>query len=724
MTTDDGRQPAAWQPERVLQLLGANDLAAAERAASARVSAVHDDAEAWFLLGTARQRLGREDEARVAFETARRVDPDDPRPRTALGAMLGAAGRPAEALAEFDAALARRPDNPRLLVNAGIALEELGRDDEALARYDRALEIFAGMGDALQNRAALNLRLRRLRAAAEDAERLVALFPGLAAVHLLRAQTALAEGRARDALADYKQACDLQADCAEGWVGQAVTRAILGELAAALAAAERARTLDAGAAARFLGPAEVDARADGELFDVRRIYLVAGWERHQRNDWRGYREWLADFARLVTASAGSAQALRDRALLYVAHVVPLDDGARAALTADVAAEVRRNAHAEAAPFAFTRNAREKLRVGYLSANFRDHVAAQVMLPLLRGHDRRRFEVVGYGLHAYDDAPAGQLAAACDVFQNLGELSDAEAAARIHGDDIDVLVDLSGYQEHGRAEIAAMRPAPVQVSYIGFPGSLGAGICDYRITDRVASPLPDPAFSEALIRLPYAHILCDGGLAVADPADERAAHGLPSDAFVFACHNNPAKIEPGVFALWMRILAAVPRGVLWLLDGGADNQRNLRAAAAQAGIAPARLCFAPRIEAAAYRSRLRHADLWLDTTVYGAHVTANDVLLAGLPMVTRCGASWAGRIGASQASAAGLGELMAGDDEAYVALATALAHDGERLRTMATRLATRRAPLFDTAARVADYERALLAAWERRREGLEPSAIDL
>ena len=577
----------------------------------------------------------------------------------------------------------------------------------------------------MQNRAALNLRLGRTGPAQADAEQLVRLFPSLAVGFQTRAACALASARLREASSDYARATKLDPGCAEAWLGRAVVLAALGQLDSSSAALEHARALDADAIEHFSDADGAGVRSDGALVDPRRIYLVAAWERQQVCNWRDHDTFISTFNTLVRDAAGTTRALRDRALLFAGNVLPVEPATRNSLAADVAAEVRHNARLESAPFVFARSHCSKLRLAYLSANFREHPAAHVMEPLLVHHDRERFEIHGYSMHG-DDSPRQQrLASLFDRFHDLSTLDDADAAQRIHANHIDVLVDSSGYLQHGRAEILAMRPAPVRISYIGFPGSLGRGICDYRVSDVLASPDPaDGEFSEALIRLPHAHLICDGAMRIAAAGTTRAGLGLPDDAFVFACHNNTRKIEPGVFALRMRILTAVPETVLWLLDGPPGTSRNLRAAATELGVEGKRLCFTPRVPVDEYRGRLALADLFLDTHACNGHVTINDALLAGVPVLTLRGEAWAGRIGASQVSSGGLAELAVESADEYIDMACRLARDVKYSQSLRARLARREAPLFDTARRVGDYERGILAAWARHTTGLQPEHLDV
>ena len=406
--------------------------AAAAAGAARRVACVPGDAEAWFLLGAARQACGEEDAAVQAFERAQLIDPLDIRPRAARGALLAAAGAVSEALAEFETALALAPRNPRLLVNAALAHEAGGRTDVARAYYDRALAVFPGMGDALQNRAALCLRTGDLAAACADGARLVQLFPGLAAALELRAACALAAGDPRAAQADFDQVLVDQPNRGEAWAGRAVALAARGRLDEAAATLTHGRAVDADGVARYAAAVTDTGRSDGELLDPARIYLYAAWERHRRGDWHEFSALCMQFDALVAARTGTAAALRDRALCSQPGVA---GGARHAPGTGRrrgARSVRQRARGSATLHVHATPPR-RLRVGYLSADFRRHPGAQALLPLFRHHDRSRFEIHAYSLYHVADAEQAALAASSDHYQDVSRLDDAAIAARIHAD---------------------------------------------------------------------------------------------------------------------------------------------------------------------------------------------------------------------------------------------------------------------------------------------------
>ena len=379
------------------------------------------------------------------------------------------------------------------------------------------------------------------------------------------------------------------------------------------------------------------------------------------------------------------------------------------------------------PAAAVRAPTRRLRVGYLSADFHEHVTAHVMVDVFELHDRRRFEMVAYS-YGPDDGSAirGRLARAFDRFVDLRRFSNAAAAAAIREQGTDILIDLKGHTLGARTEIVAMRPAPVQVSYLGYPATMGADFIDYIVTDRFVLPLRDLRwYAEKPVYLPGSYYPSDRGRPIAE-APARRELGLPEAAVLFCCFNQAYKITPPVFAAWMRLLRDVPQSVLWLLEMDRAASENLRAAAQRAGVDPARLVFAAKTGPAEYLRRLRAADLFLDTAPYNAHTTASDALWVGLPVVTWAGATLPARVAASQLHAIGLPELSAESLEAYETLARRLALAPAELAAVRARLAHNRdrTALFDTPRYVRNLEAAFEAMWDRYLAGAPPGAIEV
>ena len=368
----------------------------------------------------------------------------------------------------------------------------------------------------------------------------------------------------------------------------------------------------------------------------------------------------------------------------------------------------------------------RIRVGYLSNDLQQHATALLLVQVLELHDRERFDVRLYSYGADDGSPMrARLRAACTEFVDVGGMSDREAAQRIRDDGIEILVDLKGYTLNARTAIVAMRPAPVQVAYLGFPGTMGADFVDYAIVDRVvAPPSMADAFSEKLAWMPGCYQPNDR-LRDTGPPPGRAACGLPEDALVLCCFNHTYKLRPEIFDVWCRLLRDTPDAVLWLLQSNAQARAHLLREAADRGVAPERIVFAPVVPSRDNLARLSHADLFLDTLPVNAHTTASDALWCGVPLVTCAGDSFVGRVAASLLHAVGLPELVAADLAGYEAIARELAADRERLAQLKARLRAGRAtaPLFDSERSARDLEDLYARMAARWRSGAAPDHLE-
>jgi len=370
----------------------------------------------------------------------------------------------------------------------------------------------------------------------------------------------------------------------------------------------------------------------------------------------------------------------------------------------------------------------RIRVAYLSADFHEHATAYLMAELFEKHDRHDFEIhgVSFGPNA-QDAMRGRLVAAFDHFHDVRDKTDLEVAQLIRGLGVHIAVDLKGYTQDARPAILAYRPAPVQVNYLGYPGTMGADFMDYILVDRFVVP-PDQQrfFSERLFFLPTCYQVNDGKREVAEAAPSREACGLPDSGFVFCCFNNNYKITPGIFDVWMRLLAKVPGSVFWLLKDNEGAERNLRHEAESRGVAADRLVFATRCGAPEHLARQKHADLFLDTFPYGAHTTASDALWAGVPVITYAGRAFASRVAGSLLTTIGLGDLVTYGLEDYEALASELARNRERLARYRRVIVENRpvSPLFDGARFARDLEAgftAMVTGWRQGRS-VDPSLL--
>ena len=370
---------------------------------------------------------------------------------------------------------------------------------------------------------------------------------------------------------------------------------------------------------------------------------------------------------------------------------------------------------------------DRIRIAYVSSDFREHAVSYLTAGIFECHDKSQFEITAISIGRDDSSDTRQrLKCSFDHFFDAETLSDKEIASRIKEAEIDILIDLNGFTQDARTDVFAQRPAPVQVNYLGYPGTMGASYMDYLIADTVLIPAPHREHcAEKIAYLPNSYMPNDLKRLISSRVFGRTEMGLPESGFVFCCFNNSYKISPRVFDRWMRILNKVDGSVLWLSKYNAKAAVNLEKEAATRGVNPNRLVFATRTPLSAdHLARQRVADLFLDTFTYNAHTTASDALWAGLPVLTCLGETFAGRVGASLLNAIRLPELITTTPEAYEQMAIDLASHPEKMAVIKRKLADNRltTPLFDTALFTKHIEAAYAAMYERYQAGLAPDHI--
>ncbi|MGE0746718.1 MAG: tetratricopeptide repeat protein [Rhodospirillales bacterium] len=681
-------------------LKDAGELAPAREAAERALALAPSFAEGHNTLGNVLLIAGDAAGAAAAFRRAATANPRLAAAHGNLGNALAALGDRDGAVAAYRAALAIDPAHADAHFNLGNAARAAGRADEAAAAYRAAVRSRPDYADAWNNLGLVLLAAGDAAGALAAFDAALAARPGFAAAHNNRG-TALREAHRSDAaIAAFNRALEFAPGDAAARYNLGNTLRDRGDVAGAIEALRRVVDADPG-------------HDDALALLVETLQGVCDWPA------------LAVLEpRLRAATHAALAAGRRPAEMALTSLRLDDDPARhravaAAWARAVAAEVatcRMAAAPRPAP-------RDRLRVGYLAHDFRDHPITHLVLGVLAGHDRARVEVSAYAYGPPDDGPHRRaVAAAVDRFADVAALTHAQAARRIRDDGIDILVDLTGPTLGGRLQIAALRPAPVQAWWLGYPGTTGADFIDYVIGDPVATPPGTEAdFAEALVLLPDTFQSTQRPPPAAPPP--RAALGLPDAAVVLASFNQAAKIEPAVFDAWLDVLAAVPDAVLWLYAGHPLAEASLRRAAATRGL-DGRLVFAPRTPLAAHLARLAAADLVLDTRRYNGGTTTSQALGAGVPVVAVAGRGFAARMSASLLAAAGLPDLAVPDLDAYRALAAALASDRPRLAALRARLAANlgTAPLFDTPRLVAGLEAAYRAMWARAAAGLPPAMI--
>lgn len=681
--------------------------------------------------------LGRAQEAEASFRRAIALDPGLAEPYHNLGVLMQADGRLALAAGSYEAALARCPELVGSAINLANVLAALGRTEAAIGCLEAALAHDSRHVAALNNLANLLARKGAFERAFEAFGRALEIEPENAQLYFNLANT-LAECRARAAaLAAYDDALALQPDYAEAHLNRGILLQALGRTAAAENAFERAAALAPRLAEAHYNFGSLrknrgDTAAALAAFE-RALEFSTGHGQelcallHQLQyacDWRRVAELGPRLDRLTEQAL--AQARRPGEAPFVA-VARNDDPARLHALARAWAEDvdqrtmrlgRRLQHQH------RRRPKRRLTIGYLSGDFRDHPVSHVMLDILPRHDRARLRLVGYAYgHGRDPGHREMIRACLDDLVDLDDLADQAAAARIAADEVDILVDLTGHTRDGRLALCAMQPAPIQVGYLGFPGTSGADFIDYLIADRTVCPADQDAhYSEAIVRLPASFMA--GPRFEPTTIAPRDALGLPPRSVVLCCFNAAFKLDERSVALWMRILARAPESVLWLGPVCRQAARNLRAMARCHGVDPSRLVFAERLPRPAHIARLAAADLALDPLTFNGGVTTLDALRAGVPVLCKVGRQFASRMAASLVRAAGLAELVASDDQGYEALAVELIRDRARLLALQQRLRTAPAPLFDTSALARDLEAAYQWMWDSFTAGRPPAAIEL
>ncbi len=688
----------------VASLVARNALPEAKARCEAILQREPRSVEALRSLALIEDRLGARDRALGAIDRALGLDPENPVNLNIRGVLLVAAGRLPEALAAFERACDRQPGFLPAILNRANALLDLGRAGEALDCLGAAAKAAPDDAGVAVLRGRALLVLGQPAEAIEELTRATLLRPLSPEAQLARAEALRVGGRAGEALAAFDAVLALDPANPLALQNSATLLHQLGELDQAVARYERLIALLRPVPAFA---AELDY-ALGMVASCRRTMCA----------WAGLPELEAELVARVRRGNAAIKP-------YLSLMIT-DDPEVLALCARRfwARQFGEPAPAVIAP----RAPHDRLRIGYLSADFRNHPTSWLIAGLIEHHDRDRFEIRAYCSGPDDGSPlARRMRQAFDHFTDIAALPDDDAARLIAYDEIDILVDLNGLTDGGRGGVLARRPAPVVAHFLAYPGPLGTKSVDYIIADAVAIPAASSAhFDSAIVRLPGTYQVNDSQRERPATMPAREALGLPATGFVFCGFCQPIKLSAAVFDSWMRILARVPDSVLWLLEDNRFLRANLEREAGARGIDPARLVFAPRVDQQAHIARHQAADLLLDTWPCGAHTSTSDALWVGVPVITRPGASFASRVAASLLHAAGIEELIVADAGAYEDLAVELAGSPAHMEALRRRIAAddvRRA-LFDTERFRERLERAYLEMWRRHQDGRRAEDIDV
>jgi protein O-GlcNAc transferase len=700
-------------------------------------------------------------------EFARKVlasDPNRARAHKLLGLALARLGRPQEALASLDSAIAQAPALADVHGSRGDVLAELGRHGEAVESYDRALAVQPDSVADWSNRGAALVDLGRHADALESFERALALAPDFAQAHFNRGNALGRLNRPEEAISSYRQALAINPHYVEALNNCGNVLRDLGRIEEALASFERAVAVkpndiaahnnraivlnELGRSAEALLSAEQALAIDPDNADALFTRANALVKLRRYDDAVvGYQDVLAADPKHRIALGALAQwsaatcdwskvaafesRLRDQVNDGRAFVSPMTAMTYSLAPSDLlkcSQNFVRQEIAERPRFTAHRHSRglERIRIAYLSADFNSHPLPYLMAELFEIHDRQRFEIIGVSFGADDGSDIrARVVRAFDQFHDVAAKSDSEIARLVNDLAIDIAVDLNGYTESARPTIFAQRPAPIQASYLGFLGTMGADFIDYVIVDEVVVPPESESFySERIVRLPGCFQVNDSTHKISARTPSRTEAGLPERGFVFCCFNGHYKITAPVFDIWMGLLKAIDGSVLWLIQSNEVAAANLRREALARGVDPVRLVFAPRMDPVDHLARHRLADVFLDTLPINAGATASDALWAGLPIVTRIGETFPGRMSASLLHAIGLPELVTRSIEDYQALALRLAGDPVLLAAIRRRLNDNRrtTPLFDTDRSRRHIEAAYTTMCEIHRRGESPRSF--
>jgi len=677
------------------------------------------------------------DEALIALDQTLELQGDHAQAHFRRGGVLHQLRRHEAAVASFAAAITcSAGDSTTSLAHfqQSFALVALERKEEALAALGRAIALNPDHFESYVTRGNVLLDLRRFQAAIADYDTAVALNPRHELCYLAYSSRGFALKelkRLAEALASYEQAIRLKSDEVEAHLSRGGVLQELNRHEEALASCDRAIALDPRRAEAFQVRAfsllnlsqyeDAIASFDQSIALKPEQKYLLGYRRHVQMlicQWDHLDEDLLELQRGIEA---------DQPLVPPFAGLALFDSAP--LQRKIAEIWMRNESSadDALGAIAPRPRRDQIRIGYFSADFRDHPVSLLTAELFETHDRARFEITAfsYGPEAHDSM-RDRLESAFDRFIDVTDKSDVEVASLARELNIDIAVDLGGFTEHARMKIFALRPAPLQLSYLGYLGTLGVPYMDYLLADATIIPAADRAhYAEKIIYLP-SYQVNDSQRRVAEQTITRAELGLPAEGFVFACFNSNYKIMPAVFAIWMTILQRVPGSVLFLYAANDIVARNLSNEAERRGVPRHRLVFGRHFKREAYLARFRTMDLFLDTLPYNAGTTASDALWAGLPVLTCAGNSFAGRVAASLLQAIELPELITTSAADYAEVAVSLATNpallaGIRQKLAANRLTTR---LFDTPRFTRHLEDAFTQIYERHRAGLPPEHIQI
>ena len=630
-------------------------------------------ADAYYNLGNTLLDQGKFDAAVRNYQNAARLEPNLINAYLNIGLIFELQGMPAQAISSYKCALQIKSDSTEACIRLGSAFQKSENHAKAIPYFQKAV--------------------------AANPDENYRLFNNLGVAHQK-------SGNISEAIKCFEEAVNLNPDYANAYYNLGIGYQLNGELDQAIRVLQKALAL-------------IPDYSDAINLLVHLLQRTCDW--HKLETYVKKMVDLTDTA--IRRQTSTAEAVYTNVCI---HQDPaLNFSLACSRSRDIAAQATRNEtnfYHNKPSVGF-----DKIILGYFSADFRNHPVAQLIRGVFKLHDRDAFKVCCYSFGKDDGSIyRSQIMRDCDHFVDLQSMNSREIACRLNEDKVSILIDLMGHTSGNKMEVCAMRPAPVQVTYLGFPGTTGAEFFDYIITDKIVSPLNHKAFySEKFVYMPHCYQVNSNVQEIADLDWRRSDVGLPDDKFVFSSFNQPVKIEPLMFDCWMKILNRVPESVLWLLWDNSMAENNLRQTAQNRGVNPGRLIFAPKLAKEEHLARMQLVNLALDTRVYNGHTTTSDSLWAGIPVVTLLGSHFASRVSASILSAIGMPDLITHDLKEYEDLAVYLASNGNQLIQLRQKLRTYRKtkPLFDTPRFVQGLEQAYQTMWQIFVNGEKPRQIE-
>ncbi len=634
--------------------------------------------------------------AEKAIKSAIELQPSEAVYRSNYGNILQDLQRLTDAMVQYDEAVALHPGFAEAYFNRGLAQQKLGQHEPALVSFSKALELRPQWDEPVLNRGNSFLSMRRHEEAIADYSRAIALNPAAALAYINRGILYFKQKRLQEGFDSFLEGLRIDPRNAEAFRNFGEMLAQIGDCVSAAQA--------------FFQSYELSPADNFSLGScIHQKVIGADWHRleflmKEHAERLGRREAVAEMFGFMGFAESEVEILQ---------------------AAKIFSEAKYPVQAPRPPVF---SPHRKIRIGYLGGEFRAQATAYLLTGMLEAHDKGRFEVVAFD-SGWDDGSEirKRQMAVFDEVVRIDELSDAAAAALIRKHEIDILIDLNGFFGNARQGVLARRPSPVQVSYLGCPGTMGTPYMDYLIADQTVVPREsEPLYLEKIVRMPWCYQCNDNQREISGKNFSRADWGLPATGFVFCCFNNIYKILPATFDRWVRILKQVEGSVLWLFESHPVAVENLRKEALARGLDPARIIFAKHVPLPEHLARHRLADLFLDTLPYNAHTTASDALWAGLPVLTLTGRTFPGRVATSLLKAINMPELVATTPDEYEAMAIDLSRRPEKLAALKIKLANNRltTPLFNTQLYTRHFEAALIAMYERSQAGLPPDYIEI